>query len=57
MDGTIVTNDGLADGDTTETNTAEGIIPCINIRIDSMLWQARLRDLGCQKEELLKKDL
>ena len=56
MNGTIVTNDGLAVGDTAKTYTVERPpVSYINIRIDPMLWQARLQDLGCQKQVLIKK--
>ena len=50
MDSTIITNDGLAVGDTAETNMVEVTVPYMNISIDPILWQDRFQDLGCQKE-------
>ena len=51
MDVTIVTNDGLLDVHDTE----ETMVPYKKIRVQDDLWEARLQDLGCRKEYVVKK--
>ena len=54
-DVTIITNDGLAVGDMEERHTEERPVPYRNICIDPMIWQARFQDIGCRKDQVIKK--